>query len=361
VPLHLLIAALVVSGACSSQGDAAPERRNNERLPIPSGLLEDERNTIEVFRRVSRSVVFITTRERRRDLFSLNILQVQKGSGSGLIWDREGHVVTNAHVVAGRNPSWLVTLADGSEYDAQFIGLEAEKDLAVLKIDAPADDLAPAELGDSDALVVGQKVLAIGNPFGFDQTLTTGVISALGRVIQSAAQTTIRDVIQTDASINPGNSGGPLLDSGGRVIGVNTAIVSPSNASAGIGFAVPVATVKRIVPQLIRFGDVPRAGLGVDIVSDYQARRLGVRGVIISNVRRGSAAERAGLRSAERVGGRSWRFDTIVEIDGRPIERFDDLYHALEDREAGDRVALRFIRDGREYETDVVLQELHLN
>ncbi len=362
LPASLALAALAVVAACSSQGDAAAEQRAREPLPIPPGLLEDERNTIEVFRRASRSVVFITTKDLRRDLFTLNTLEVQAGTGSGFVWDAEGHIVTNAHVViAGRNPSWVVTLADGTEYDARLIGYELEKDLAVLKIDAPRDQLVPVELGDSHSLVVGQKVLAIGNPFGYDQTLTTGVISALGRVIASQAQTTIRDVIQTDASINPGNSGGPLLDSGGRLIGVNTSIVSPSRASAGIGFAVPVATVNNVVPQLIRYGDVPRVGLGVDIVPDHVARQFGVTGVIIQSVRRGSAAERAGLRSAERVSRRGWRFDVIVRIDEQRITRFDDLYHALENRKAGDSIEVRFLRDGREYETTVVLQDLDLN
>ncbi|MFQ5599623.1 MAG: S1C family serine protease [Candidatus Krumholzibacteriia bacterium] len=338
-------------------GRAGPATAQSRDTPVPPGLLQDERNTIEVFRDVSRSVVFITSKELRRDFFSTNILEIPRGSGSGFTWDREGHIVTNAHVVQGRHRLFTVTLADGSTYDADLIGREPNKDMAVLKIDAPRSSLVPVVPGNSDELVVGQKVLAIGNPFGLDQTLTTGVISALGREIRSAAETTIQDVIQTDAAINPGNSGGPLLDSSGRLIGVNTAIYSTSGSSAGIGFAVPVATVLRVVPQLIRYGVVKRAGLGVTLFNDIQARRWGIQGVVIRDVVPRSAAARAGLRPAhvDRFGRP--QFDVIIGIDDQGIENYNDLYTALDAHDPGDRVVVHYRRGRSQLETVVTLQE----
>ena len=333
---------------------AAPAER-----PIPDSLLEDERNTIEVFRRVSRSVVFISTVARRRDFFTRDVFEVPRGSGSGFVWDERGHVVTNFHVLQGGS-SFSVALSDGSRYRAEPVGVERAKDLAVLRIEATPDVLVPVELGDSGALVVGQKVLAIGNPFGFDQTLTTGVISALGREIRSTANTRIDDVIQTDAPINPGNSGGPLLDSRGRVIGVNTAIYSPSGASAGIGFAVPVSDVKRIVPQLIRYGKVKRVGFGISVLPDYIAERWRVRGVIIRQVLSDGAADRAGLHSIDvDRWGKVNSFDTIVAIDDHEIESYSDLFEALEERSAGERVSLRYLRDGEELQLELQLQRIN--
>ena len=344
--------------ACSSQ----PAQTRREEPPIPSGLLEDERNTIEIFRKAAKSVVFITTKELQRvNPFSLSVQEIPTGSGSGFVWDTEGHIVTNYHVVAAQtqNPSFSVTLGDGTSYDAKLVGAEPQRDLAVLQIDAPRGSLVPIEPGDSDALVVGQKVLAIGNPFGLDHTLTTGVISALGREMQTDMGTTLRDVIQTDASINPGNSGGPLLDSLGRLIGVNTAIQSNTGSSIGIGFAVPVASVKRVVPQIIRYGRVKRPVLGVEPVADRWAQYWGVSGVIVLQVRPGSAAEHAGIHSlvADRA-GRVLKFDTIVAIDGHKIEKYGDLYDALDEYKAGDRVKVSIVRDGSPRQVDVVLQEI---
>jgi S1-C subfamily serine protease len=329
----------------------------HDETSVPPGLLEDERNTIEVFRRVSRSVVYITSTETRRNMFTLDIFEIPVGSGSGFVWDGRGHVVTNFHVVRGAS-RLSVTLADGSVHDAELVGVEQFKDLAVLRISADAALLQPIEPGDSDQLVVGQKVLAIGNPFGLDQTLTTGVISALGRDLKSQSGTTIHDVIQTDASINPGNSGGPLLDSSGRLIGVNTAIYSSVGQSAGIGFAVPVNTVLQIVPQIIEFGGVKRAGLGVELFTDAQARRLGIRGLAVRNVREGSAAERAGLQSPRQDRYGRIYLDILVALDGKPLESFNDLYEALESRRPGERVRLRFVRDGQENEVELELQEI---
>jgi S1-C subfamily serine protease len=220
-------------------------------------LTDDERETIALFEQASPSVVYITSLSVRRDLFTLNVLEIPQGTGSGFVWDDAGHIVTNFHVIQNADRA-QVTLADRSTWVAELVGVAPAKDLAVLRIDAPAAKLRPLPVGSSEDLRVGQTVLAIGDPFGLDQTLTTGVISALGREIESVAQIPIRDVIQTDAAINPGNSGGPLLDSSGRLIGVNAAIYSPSGAYAGIGFSIPVDTVKWVVPELIEHGELRR-------------------------------------------------------------------------------------------------------
>ena len=326
--------------------------------PIPPGLLDDERNTIAVFRRTSRSVVFVSTNAMQRDAFTLNVVEVPRGTGSGFVWDAQGHIVTNYHVIEAGN-TWSVTLADGKQYDAEMTGAEPFKDLAVLHIAAPASELLPLELGDSEQLVVGQKVLAIGNPFGLDQTLTTGIISALGREIKSAAQITIQDVIQTDAAINPGNSGGPLLDSAGRLIGLNTMIYSTSGSSAGIGFAVPVSAIKRVVPQLIAHGKVTRAGFGVELLPDIYAQRLGVDGVVIRSVLRGSAADRAELRGLGKDRyGRVLLGDVIVAVNGQKVASFDDLFKSLEPYQPGNEVRVRVSRDSRERDVRIRLQEV---
>ena len=323
--------------------------------PGTSGLLPDERNTIEVFRRTSPSVVFVRNAEMRLNPFNLNATEIERGTGSGFIWDREGHIVTNFHVVRGGN-RLSVTLADGSTHDARLVGSAPRKDLAVLAIDPAGVELSPLEIGDSTSLAVGQKVLAIGNPFGLDGSLTTGVISALGRDIRGALDTMIEDVIQTDASINPGNSGGPLLDSSGRLIGITTAIASTTGSSAGVAFAVPAATIVRLMPQLLEHGHVKWAGIGVTLMPDHVAVRWGVEGVLVREVLRGSPAERAGLRSisASRRGNvRS--FDLITEVAGRRVYRAADLIDVLDDYDAGDVVNLRFQRDGEAWEANVEL------
>jgi S1-C subfamily serine protease len=312
------------------------------QAPLPSGLLEDERNTIGIFRRISPSVVHITNLQLRRDWLRLD--RVPAGTGSGFVWDTQAHVVTNFHVVQNGS-SFEVRLADGTSREATLVGVEPNKDLAVLRLEGDPAGLVPLEPGDSGGLVVGQKVLAVGNPFGLDQTLTTGVISALGREIRSVAGTIIEDVIQTDASINPGNSGGPLVDSAGRLIGVNTAIVSASGSSAGVGFAVPANTVKEIVPQLILHGRVRRAGLGISVLRDEVARRWGVRGVVVRDVVPDGPADRAGLRGI-RVDrrGNVLAMDVLVRVDDREIREYADLYAALDGKKAGhvaEVVALR--------------------
>ena len=304
---------------------ARPIAVSNPQAEIPAGLGEEERRTIEIFRRASESVVAIRSIAFRRTIFSFDPMRMEQGAGTGFIWDEQGHVVTNYHVVRG-GQEFIVTLADQSEWEARPVGGAPDKDLAVLKIDAPVDKLKPIHVGRSDNLVVGQRVLALGNPFGLDQTLTVGVVSALGRQIESQEQgRTINDVIQTDAAINPGNSGGPLLDSSGRLIGVNTAIVSPSRASAGIGFAIPADDVVRLVPELIEFGRPVRAGIGIRLLP-RNVRHPVIEGVPIGEVVPETPADRAGLEGAHlNRRGRIVFGDVIVGIDGEPVANYNDL------------------------------------
>jgi len=321
------------------------------RVIEPRGdLAGDEQATIELFQRSAPSVVFITTLVRMRVArgFTLDIRDVPQGTGSGFLWDRTGHVVTNYHVLEGAS-SARVTLQDQSEYAAELVGAARDFDLAVLKIEALPDQLRPLPLGESSNLQVGQRVLAIGNPFGLDYTLTTGVISALDREIQASSGLTIYGVIQTDAAINPGNSGGPLLDSAGRVIGVNTAIQSPSGASAGVGFAVPVDTVNRVVPELIARGRYARPGIGIHAGYAGLARRFGIRGVIIREIVPGSSAEEAGLVAAGLGDDGQFRLgDVILAVDGELVDGFLELADELNRHQVGDEVTLTVARNGDE-------------
>ncbi len=316
--------------------------------PPPGDLGGEEKANIEIFQKVAPSVVFITRSALLRDRFSFDIFEVPEGSGSGFIWDHDGHIVTNFHVVYEAD-SLSVTLQNQKTYEATPVGSDPDKDLAVIRIGASKSELQPVMIGASEDLKVGQKVLAIGNPFGLDSTLTTGVISALGRTIKSISERTIYDVIQTDAAINPGNSGGPLLDSFGRLIGVNTAILSRTGSSAGIGFAVPVDTVNRIVPQLISKGNVPRPFLGVSLMPDYHAKNFDVEGAIILNVYPGKPADEAGLigiqesRSGEAVLG-----DVIVGVDGEDIQNNDDLLRVIDKHAPGDTITLTVLRNDAE-------------
>ncbi|HEX3757216.1 MAG TPA: trypsin-like peptidase domain-containing protein [Kofleriaceae bacterium] len=317
----------------------------------------DEQSTIDVFSKFSRSVVHITSLQTRRDRMTLDIAEIPQGTGSGFVWDQDGHIVTNFHVVQlGDTAS--VTLNDNTTYPATIVGRAPDKDIAVLHIDAPPQKLLPLPLGQSATLKVGQKVLAIGNPFGLDQTLTTGVVSGLGREIQSVTKRSIFDVIQTDASINPGNSGGPLLDSSGRLIGINTAIFSPSGANAGIGFAVPVDTVNSIVPQLLKYGKVKRPGLGIATIGDETAAQNNIDGVVIASVLSGGGAEQAGLiglsqdLNGTRVG------DVIVKVDGTEIHRGSDLFRVLDGHNVGDVVDVTVVNRGQRRTVKVTLQEV---
>lgn len=327
--------------------------------PAPAELGPDERATMTVFERATKSVVFIDNTAIQRDLWSFDILEVPQGSGSGFVWNKQGHIVTNFHVIYGAN-AIKVTLADRSEHQAKLVGADPDHDLAVLQIQVPEAVLEPLAIGSSQDLRVGQKVLAIGNPFGLDHSLTTGVVSALGRTIKSMSNRTIEGVVQTDAAINPGNSGGPLLDSAGRLIGVNTQIISPSGAYAGIGFAVPVDTVNRIVPELIKHGKLIRPGLGVSLVPDAMARRWGIKGLIIGKVSRGGAAERAGLKGArETATGRIELGDIVVAVAGRPVTTIDELMDVLENHKVGDQVAVEILRGNRREKIMVTLQAVN--
>lgn len=319
-------------------------------------LLSDEKSTIALFRQASPAVVNITAIGVQRDLFTLNLYQIPQGTGSGFVWDHSGNVITNFHVIQNADAA-QVTLADQSNWKARVVGIAPDKDLAVLRIDAPSKRLQPIPIGTSKDLQVGQSVFAIGNPFGLDQTLTTGVISALNREIESVTRRPIQGVIQSDAAINPGNSGGPLLDSAGRLIGVNTAIYSPSGASAGIGFAIPVDTVNRIVPELIRSGRVTRPGLGIQIADEQIAERLGVNGVLVVDVARGSAAFKAGIQPTRRDAEGKLRLgDIITTVDGKTVATPNDLFLLLEKYKIGNVVTLSMLRDGKTVQARIALE-----
>jgi S1-C subfamily serine protease len=321
----------------------------------PDKLGADEQTTIDVFEKFSRSVVHITSLASRRDRITMDVTEIPQGTGSGIVWDQDGHIVTNFHVVQEGDRA-NVTLNDGTTYPATIVGTTPDKDLAVLKIDAPPQKLLPLPVGQSSNLKVGQKVLAIGNPFGLDETLTTGVISGLGREIKSVSGRPIQDVIQTDASINPGNSGGPLLDSSGRLIGINTAIYSPSGANAGIGFAVPVDTVNQIVPQLMKYGKITRPGLGISILADQIAQQNRIDGVVVLQVAPSGAADQAGLVGAKTAQSGAEINDVIVGIDGAEIHHANDLYKALDTHKVGDVVDVTVENHGKKRSAKVTLQ-----
>jgi S1-C subfamily serine protease len=363
--LGILLGLFISTGL---QRALSPSSRPPEAEPSPlaqgrpsaarADLDPEERHTIDLFKSAQRSVAFITTRVEQVDYWTRNVSEVPAGSGSGFVWDDRGHVVTNFHVVQDAD-SAKVTIGD-AEYDATIVGFSRDQDLAVLRIQAPADKLVPLRVGTSADLSVGQKVYAIGNPFGLDFTLTTGIVSALGRTIQGVSGATIFDVIQTDAAINPGNSGGPLLDSSGRLIGVNTAIYSPSGASAGIGFAVPVDTVNRIVPELVAHGRVIRPVLGVELddrLSAYVTRRLGVEGALVRRVVPGGRAAEAGLEGTrvDRRGG-VIPGDVVQEIDGKPVKSVGDLLGRLGGYRPGETVTLAVWREGKTRTVRIQLQ-----
>lgn len=355
----LIFIAVLVWASGSALAYDGLEGKARFPTPVPPDLSPQEQATIAIFEKASRSVAFIANTAIQRDPWSFNVLEVPQGSGTGFVWDKRGHIVTNFHVVYQAD-SITVTLSDRTDYKAKVVGADPDHDLTVLRIQAPETALDPIVVGSSQSLRVGQNVLAIGNPFGLDHTLTTGVVSALGRTIRSMTNRTIEGVIQTDAAINPGNSGGPLLDSKGRLIGVNTQIVSPSGAFAGIGFAVPVDTVARIVPELIKHGKLIRPGLGVSLVPDAMARRWGVQGLVIGKVGRGSAAEKAGLRGArETMMGRIELGDVIVAVDGRPVETVDDLLDVMEHHRVGEQVTVEYQRGNRRQQVTVTLQAVN--
>jgi len=322
-----------------------------------SALTEDEQNTIDVVKKSANSVVFITNIQRVQGFFYQEE-QVARGSGSGFVWDNRGHIVTNYHVIEDGD-LFTVTLPDQQQRRARLVGIEENKDIAVLRIEGDLKDLQPLKAGVSKTLLVGQKVVAIGNPFGFDHTVTTGIVSALGRQMMGIGGVTIRDMIQTDASINPGNSGGPLLNSDGELIGMNTMIYSRTGTSSGIGFAVPVDTVKRIVPQIIKYGKVIRPGLGIGLLPDRYARRLDIEGVVVVEVSPDSHAYRAGIRGLARDRyGELYIQDIIVGIDDHKISSYDDLYNTLDHYRIGDTVTITLIRRGEKRKIRFTLERI---
>ena len=337
----------------SAEVTPPPEPRE---IAARGDLAASESTTIEIFRQAAPSVVYITKLAVRADPFRRNLFTIPQGAGSGFVWDDDGHVVTNYHVVQGGDAA-RVTLSDQSVWEGRPVGFYADADIAVLKIQAPPRLLTPIQVGTSEGLHVGQDVFAIGNPFGLDHTLSTGVVSGLGREIPSIGGRPIQGAIQTDAAINPGNSGGPLLDSAGRLIGVNTQIYSPSGASAGVGFAVPVDTVHRVVTQLIEHGRVVRPGLGIRIDEGGVAARLGIEGAMVLGVVEGSGAERAGLRPA-RQDPRSGRVivgDVVTAIDGDRVRTVRDLFRILDTKNVGDNVRVEIRRGERALTVQITL------
>ena len=327
-------------------------------------LTEEERNNIAVYEKVADGVVNVTSTAIQMDFF-FNAYPTQ-GSGSGSIIDTRGHILTNHHVVADAQ-KLEVTLADGSKWSAKLVGSDPDNDLAVIKIDAPREKLKVISMGDSKNLRIGQKVLAIGNPFGLQRTLTTGIISSLGRTIRSEAGTLIEDVIQTDAAINPGNSGGPLLNSDGEIVGINSAIISPTGGSVGIGFAIPVNTAKRVVPQLLSKGYVTYPWIGATIqslipeIAKYGKLKV-ERGAMIAEVVKGGPADKAGLKGGNQkiqvgnmivfVGG-----DIVVKADQKEVKTNDELIHYIRDKKPGETILLKVYRKGDLVDVKVTLGE----
>ncbi len=341
---------------------AAPVFDSNDALALSGSsiseqdLTPDEQNNISIFKKTNKSVVYVTNSRLRRDYFTLNIYEIPAGAGTGFVWDKSGLIVTNYHVI--ENASKVdITLWDRSSWKAEIVGVAPSKDLAVLKIDAPTSILFPVTPGNASKLRVGRKVLAIGNPFGLDTTLTVGVISALGREIEVSGRR-IEGLIQTDAAINPGNSGGPLLDSKGELIGVNTLIYSPSGGSSGVGFAIPIDTVLKIIPQLIEHGRIMRPIMGISVLDDSIAQRNRISGVIILEVTRDMPAAHAGMEGISRDRrGNILLGDIIVQIEQYKIRNQADLFLALEKYKPGDTVKVITNRNNRKMEFRVRLSD----
>ena len=328
-------------------------------------VTEDEKNNIAIYEKVADGVVNVTSIAVQMDFF-FNVFPTQ-GSGSGSVIDTKGHILTNHHVVANAQ-KLEVTLADGSKWPAKLIGSDPDNDLAVIKIDAPKEKLKVTPMGDSKNLRIGQKVLAIGNPFGLERTLTTGIISSLGRTIRSEVGTLMEDIIQTDAAINPGNSGGPLLNSGGEIIGINSAIISPSGGSVGIGFAIPVNTARRVVPELISKGYVSYPWIGATVqtlipeIAKFLKLNKVERGAMIAEVVKGGPADKAGLRGGNQrvqvgnmiviVGG-----DIVVKADQHDVKTNDELIRYIREKKPGDTILLKVFRKGKFEEVKVTLGE----
>lgn len=325
-------------------------------------FIENEKNSINVFQSTSDSVLNVSNMKTARNIFDFDASDVQAGMGSGFVWDKDGHIVTNFHVVDGGDNFLIAFKNDKKQYKAKFVGADPKKDIAVLKLQELPKNLKPINVGESKNLQVGQKALAIGSPLGLDHTLTTGSISALERKIMGYGGVSIYGMIQTDAAINPGNSGGVLLDSAGKLIGMNTMIFNGSGAqaSAGLGFAIPVDTIKQVVPQLIKFGKVIRPGLGIVVLEPQYAYRFGINnGVMIKYVDPKSPASKAGLKGITRNKRGEYFFgDIITSINNDDIKSFDELYNVLDNFKVGDKVKIKYLRDKKEYSADVTLIQI---
>ncbi len=327
-----------------------------------SMFLENEKNSISIFQNYAESIVNVTNLKKVKRFFDISATEVQTGLGSGIVWDKAGFIVTNNHVV-DQGDSFVISFKDDpKQYRAKLVGADPKKDLAVLKLTEFPKNLKPINLGESKSLLVGQKALAIGNPLGLDHTLTTGSVSALNRKIIGFGGVSITGMIQTDASINPGNSGGALLDSQGRLIGINTIIFNGAgaSASAGLGFAIPVDTVKSVIPQLIKFGKVIRPGLGIVILEDMYAQRFGINeGVVIRFVDPKGPAGKAGLKGlSQNRYGEIFLGDIIISLNNKPVKSFDDLFSILDSLKIGDRVKVKYLRDEKEKSVEVTLSQV---
>jgi S1-C subfamily serine protease len=352
----LVVAVLALSG--TRYWPAVVHSRDAQPRPVAARgeLLVDEEVAIKAFHTVSSSVVFITSKQVSRSVFSMQATKVEEDAGSGFVWDPNGYIVTNYHVVEN-SQSVQVTLGNQSVWKAHRVGVNPDKDIAVLKIEAPPNLLPAIPIGRSSDLQVGQRVYALGNPFGYDQTMTSGIISGLGREITSVSGRPIKGVIQTDAPLNPGNSGGPLIDSAGRVIGMNTAILSPTGAYAGIGFATPIDTINRIVPQIIRGDTAPQPSLGVTLAPDHLVRRLGYDGVLIVSTEPNAPARKAGLCETRRSDlGKIVFGDLITAVNGEPVRTEDEFLTAIDKHKVGDTVQLSVRRDGKKITVPVTLE-----
>lgn len=361
--LLILLSSLLFIQCRQETSSTPPNDSISTPAPVPSlsrpidpirVVSTSEEVTVSLFEEAAPSVVFITTTAVREDYWSRNVYEIPAGTGSGFVWNEEGYIVTNYHVIRDAYKA-KVTLSDQTTWDAEVVGIEPRKDLAVLKIKTNSN-LKPIPIGTSHNLKVGQSVFAIGNPFGLDQTLTTGIISALGREIESVAQIPIRDVIQTDAAINPGNCGGPLLDISGRLIGVSTAIYSPSGAYAGIGFSVPVDVVNWVVPDLIKYGKVVRPVLGIELVQQQMIDRMNLKGALVLDVTPGSGAEKGGLKPTRRsLTGELVIGDLIVEINSEAIESNNDLLLTVEKYKPGQQIKVKVKRGEQTHDLTITL------
>ena len=362
-PLVLLVlAAALVAWWFWPVGGAVLNPNAKPRPVVERGPLDaEEQATIELYKEAKPSVVHVTRFAARRNAWNLNIEKIPEGTGSGFIWDEDGHVVTNYHVIQGASAAQVILPEDHSKFDATLVGAYPDKDVAVLSIRTPKRKLKPIRIGRSGNLQVGQKTFAIGNPFGLDQSLTTGIVSALDREIESVNGRPIKGVIQTNAAINPGNSGGPLLDSDGLLIGMTTAIVSPSGASAGIGFAIPVDEINQVVTELIKHGKVTRPGMGVILASNQEAAKqlLNINsGVVIENVVKDSPAATAGIQPATKDSEGEIHADVIVAVDDQPVKNTKDLYSIMEKHKIGDTVKVALERDGQRRDLSITLESL---